>query len=173
MEVLKLILAIVLPSAAVLYAMFLTVKAFLNKDFEKRLADLRIKNQELILPARLQAYERICLFLERISPSNLVVRVNNPQFTVGQLHQELLGHIREEFNHNLSQQVYMSDQSWSMTKNAMQDVISIINQAAEGLDREARGMVLAKAILDYLVQLDQEPVGTALTFVKNEIRALY
>src|SRR4028119_1270098 len=119
MEIFGDLIKILLPAAAVLYAMYLTVKAFLNKDFDKRLVDIKIKNTELTLPLRLQAYERMCLFLERISPHNLVVRLNEPAYNAIQFHQKLLLEIREEYNHNLSQQVYMSDQSWTYVKNAM------------------------------------------------------
>lgn len=173
MEALTLFLTMALPAGLVLFAMYLVVKSFLTKEFEKKLVEVRLKNKELILPARMQAYERVCLLLERISPNNLVLRVNDPSMTAGELHQRLLIEIREEFNHNLSQQVYMSDQSWDLVKQAVQDVTTIVNRGAEHVAGDARGVELAKAIFEDLIQQNQDPMRNALTFVKNEIRQLY
>jgi hypothetical protein len=173
MEVLGDFLKIVLPAAAVMYAMFLTVRSFLNKDFEKKLVEIRIKNNELILPIRLQAYERIALFLERISPHNLIMRVNDPAYNVAQLHQRMLMEIREEFNHNLSQQVYMTDQAWGLVKNSVEEVIAIINKSSSGIPPDARGIELAKMVFENLVQRNEDPVSKALKFIKAEIQQVF
>ncbi len=173
MDQITLFLALVLPAAAVLVAMYLTTRIFLTKQFEKSLVEIRLKNKELILPARLQAYERVSLLLERISPNNLIIRVNDPSFTVAQLHQSLLAAIREEYNHNLSQQVYMSDQAWDLVKQAMEDINTMVNRASEKVVPDAKGVELAKAIFDEIIQLNQDPVRNALVFVKSEIRQLY
>lgn len=164
---------ILLPAGILLYGMYLTVKTFLNKEFEKKLIELRTKNTAIVLPVRLQAYERMCLFLERISPHNLVVRINDPSYNVAQLHQVLLREVREEYGHNMSQQVYMSDQAWSMVKTAMDEVVNIINNASSGLPKDARGIELAKAVLDQLIQLQEDPTSKALRQLKNEIRQVF
>ncbi|HEX8545397.1 MAG TPA: hypothetical protein VF691_00470 [Cytophagaceae bacterium] len=173
MEVLGDLIKILLPAAAVLYAMYLTVKAFLNKDFDKRLVDIKIKNTEVTLPLRLQAYERMCLFLERISPHNLVVRLNEPAYNAIQFHQKLLSEVREEFNHNVSQQIYMSDQSWAMVRNAMEEVVSVINASGSALPSDARGLDMAKLIFENLLQKNEDPTTKALKFLKNEIRSVF
>lgn len=170
MEVLEDFVKILLPSALVLYAMYLTIRSFLNKDVERRLIDVKLKNTEIVLPIRLQAYERMCLFLERISPGNLILRLNNSEYSAGEFQQVLLSEIREEYNHNLSQQVYMSDEAWTQVKNAMEEVIATINDAARQLSPEARSIDLARAIFETTIQQDLDPNGRALRFVKNEIR---
>lgn len=164
---------ILLPAAAVLYGMYLTVKSFLNKDFEKRLVDIKIKTNDQVLPLRLQAYERMCLFLERITPHNLVVRLNDPAYNVVQFQQKLLSEIREEYNHNLSQQIYMSDQSWGMVKNSMEEIIAVINKSAIDVPSDARGIELAKMVFENLVQRNEDPTSKALKFLKNEIRQIF
>ena len=70
------------------------------------------KNQSVVLPLRLQAYERMALFLERIDPNQLVMRIHTPGLTVSQEQNLLLTAIRSEFEHNLSQQIYISDPVW-------------------------------------------------------------
>lgn len=173
MDTLSLILAVILPSGAVLFAMYLTIKTFLGKDFEKRLIELKLKNNELIIPMRLQAYERLALLLERISPNNLILRVNNPEYNVAQLHQQLLTEIRNEFNHNLAQQIYVSDDSWKLIKKAVEDLNASINNASQAVDKEARGIELAKKIFEHYMALEQDSLTLALGFMKNEIRRLY
>ncbi len=173
MEVLGDFLKIILPAAAVMYGMFLTVRSFLNKDFEKKLAELKMKNTEIVLPIRLQAYERMSLFLERMSPHNLIMRVNDPAYNVAQLQQRMLIEIREEYNHNLSQQVYMSEQAWGLIKSSMEETISIINRASVNLPPEAKGIELAKMIFEILLQKKEDPVNKAIKFVKKEIQQVF
>lgn len=170
MEVLEDLVKILLPAAIVLYAMYLTVRAFLNKEFERKLVEIKIKNTEMVLPVRLQAYERMCLFLERISPNNLILRLNNGILSATELHQLLLSEIREEFNHNLSQQVYMSDEAWNRVKASMEEIIVLINTAANQLAPESRSMELAKLIFETIIQQDLDPTGNTLRFIKDEIR---
>jgi len=167
----------VLPAAIVLVAMYLTVKAFINKDFEmaqkefeKKLADLRIENSRTVLPLRLQAYERMCLFLERISPNNLLIRVNDPAFTSGQLQQKLNMEIRDELNHNLSQQIYMSDEAWTLVRRTFEEIASIINKAGEKVDKNDRGIELAKKIFEEMLDRQANPCDISLKFLKDEIR---
>ncbi len=164
---------ILLPAGAVLYAMYLVVKSFLTKELEKKLIDVKIKNTDIVLPVRLQAYERLCLFLERISPNNLVVRLNNASMSAPQFHQVLITEIRQEFNHNLSQQVYLSDKSWEMVKSAKEDVISVVNIAAEKLGEDDKSVDLAKRIFELMMEKNNDPIAIALKEIKDEIRTSF
>ncbi|MDN5216585.1 hypothetical protein QQ020_31235 [Fulvivirgaceae bacterium BMA12] len=164
---------ILLPAGAVLYAMYLVVKSFLTKELEKKLIDVKIKNTDIVLPVRLQAYERLCLFLERISPNNLVVRLNNASMSAPQFHQVLIAEIRQEFNHNLSQQVYLSDKSWEMVKSAKEDVISVVNIAAEKLGEDDKSVDLAKKIFELMMEKNNDPIAIALKEIKDEIRTSF
>lgn len=173
MEVLLELLKIVVPAALVLYAVYLMVKSFLDKELQKQVVATRDKNTEIVLPIRLQAYERMVLFLERISPNSLLRRLNAGELNAQELQHVLVHEIREEFSHNLAQQVYMSDQSWQAIRQAMEEVVSLVNQSAEGLAADARGIELRRRILQGLVEEGREPVAPALKVVKDEIRQLF
>jgi hypothetical protein len=173
MEQLGVFISIVFPSAAVLVGMYLTVKTFLTKDFEKKLVEMKIKNNEVVMPLRIQAYERIALLLERIAPNNIVVMVNQPGMNVAVLQHTLLNQIKEEFGHNMAQQVYISDEVWAFVKSAIHDVSLIVNESAQGLDVEAPSVELAKVIFSKYAALPFDPVANALTQVKAEIRQLF
>lgn len=167
------LLKIILPASLVLYAMYLTINSFLNKDFQKKLAEIKLKNTDITLNIRLQAYERVCLFLERISLQNLIPRVNAPNFSAGELQQILLTDIRNEFSYNLSQQIYMSDQAWNLVRKAMEENILLINNSASAISPEAKGLELIKGIFENVQAHQIDPVEPALRFLKDEVRVLY
>lgn len=173
MEIVTDLIKIFLPAITVLYGVFLIVKSFLNKEYEKKILDLKMQNTTIVLPIRMQAYERICLFLERISLNNLIIRVNNPSFNSAQLQQALLAEIRNEYNHNVSQQVYMSDEAWLQVRKAMEDIVGIINSSSELVQSDSRGIELAKKIFENLLSRPQDPVLQSLTFIKNELRIVF
>jgi len=173
MEYVTDLIQIIVPSLLVLYAVFLVVKSFLQKEFDKRLIDIKIKNNETVLPIRLQAYERICLLLERITPNNILVRLNDPAYNAKAFQQVLLKEIREELSHNLSQQVYLTDQAWESVKMAVEEVTVLINNSSEGLTEENTAIELAKAIFENMMHLEKDPVSDALKIVKDEIREFF
>ena len=172
------IILILVPASAVMFGMYLTVKTFVSKEFEKTKfkseMNIKMKNHELILPARLSAYERVILLLERISLSSIVLRINDPQFNVAVFHQQLLAELRNEFNHNMSQQIYVSDEAWGMIRKAVEETTAIINHASSNIeDKDESGVKLAKMIFNIQAQATHDPVQEALLFVKNEVRKLF
>lgn len=166
-------LKIIVPAALVLYAMYLTVKAFLNKEMERTQYQIKSRNTEIVLPIRLQAYERIILFLERISPNNLITRLNQAKMSAKEFQQVLLKEIRDEYNHNVSQQVYMSEEAWELVKNAKEDLIVSINAASEKMKDESTSLDLAKQIFEEMIGKEVDPITLALHEVKDEIRSSF
>lgn len=164
---------LIIPAALVLYAMYLTVRIFINKEIDKARMEVRGKSIETILPNRIHAYERICLFLERISPNHLLVRLSTGKYSAQELQQILLNEIREEYNHNVSQQIYMSEEVWDLVKNAKEELILTINEAARSLPADASGTALSKQIFELVVNKKVDPIAHALTEVKNEIRQTF
>jgi len=164
---------LILPAAIVLYAIYLVVKSFLDKEIQKKSLEVRGKSIETVLPNRLHAYERVCLFLERISPNNLIVRLNNGKYTSGEFQQILLNEIREEYNHNVSQQVYMSDEAWDLVKSAKEDLIVMINDAASSLTAESTNLDLSRKIFEKAMEKEGDAIQDALKKVKNEIRQTF
>jgi len=131
------------------------------------------QDHQTILPLRLQAYERFVLFLERIHPSNLVLRINSPDITALQLQSLLVRTIREEFEYNLSQQLYISGNSWELIKNAKEDTIALVNQATSALPETAVSADLVKCIFEVVISRGKLPVETALEEIKKELQRLF
>ena len=88
---------ILLPAALVLYAMYLTMKSIMAKEMVQANMEYKIENSKVALPNKLQAFERMCLFLERLSPGNLVLRVNTSKMTAKELQQLMIAEIRDIF----------------------------------------------------------------------------
>jgi hypothetical protein len=173
MEYLADLLKIVLPAGLVIYGMYLTIMSFLKKERDKMLVELKTQNTQTILPIRLQAGERICLLLERVTPNNLIRRVNSPEFTAQDLYHKLIYEIREEFNHNLSQQVYFTDETWESVRRAVESVITMVNTAMQDMPDEARGLDLAKRIFQISLDQKSDTIQKALRNVKDEIRIFF
>ncbi len=164
---------ILLPAGLVLYAMYLTMTSILQKDLKKAMIEYKTENSKNVLTFRLQAFERICLFLERISPNNLILRLNDPQLTAPQLQHLMIAEIRNEFNHNLSQQVYISDGTWQQIKHTVEDVIALINTSAEKQKENAKGIELAKEIFNEMERREVDIIAGTLTMVKEEIKDVF
>ncbi len=142
------LLKILIPAALVVYAAYLLVRTFIVRDLELKRMEIRHKSIETVLPLRLQAYERMVLFLERIHPQNLLIRVNPGSVPARDFQHMLLSEIRNEYNHNVSQQVYMSPQLWELIRNAKEDLVVTINEAAAGLDGQATSLDLSRKIFE-------------------------
>jgi len=171
-EVLE-ILKYTLPSIIVFITAFLILRLYLRNEEKRRKFELSMNFKDSILPLRLQAYERLVLFLERISPDSLIMRMSRTDLTVYQLQNELINTIRSEFEHNLAQQTYISSSAWEMVKAAKNSMIKLVNESAADFKADAKGINLSKSILENAMQLKNSPVYTALEFLKKEVRELF
>ena len=112
MELFFEILSTVFPSIIILIIVYLMMSGFMDNEDKRRRSELRRERSKQSLPVRLQAHERLALFLERISPNSLMVRVNAEQLSNAAYLNMMKDQIRTEFNHNLSQQIYVSESVW-------------------------------------------------------------
>ena len=173
MDVLTDFIQILIPASVVLYAMYLLIRSFIQKEVELKKLEVRSRSIETVLPNRLQAYERITLFLERIAPQNLLVRLSTSGMSAKEFHQLLLSEIRNEYNHNVSQQVYMSQEVWELVKNAKEDLIVTINEASSAMALEASGLELSKKIFENTINKEADPISHALSELKKEIQQTF
>jgi hypothetical protein len=170
MELVADLVKVILPAVLVLWAMYLTVSSFIKKDLIQKELEIKSETTKTLLPIRLQAYERMALFLERISPNNLLIRLNGQTPNVLSFQQLMLSEIREEFSHNLSQQVYMSDEAWTTVKNAMNETVALINLSAKDLSPDAPAIELSKRVFEIMMSKEVNPSDEALKVVKQEMR---
>jgi|SRR5436853_4327566 hypothetical protein len=167
------LIKILVPAAVVLYAVFLIVRSFITRELELKRLEIRSRSIETVLPSRLQAYERMTLFLERTAPQNLLMRLNAPGLTARDFHRMLLEEIRNEYNHNVSQQVYIGEDVWNLIKNAKEDLTLQINEAAAQIPQDATSIELAKRIFELAMGKNVDPIGHALSELKREIQQTF
>lgn len=166
------ILSSVLSAAIVGVVAYLIISKFVENEQKKSLLELKkIQESEILKvvnPIRLQAYERLALFLERISPNSLILRCYQPGMDIKLLQGVMTKNVRDEFEHNLSQQVYVSTEAWSLIKEAKEEMINLINSAAVSLPEGADPLSLAGAVFQNSAK--QNPLDTALEFLKQELQ---
>ncbi|MCB8999549.1 MAG: hypothetical protein H6540_05710 [Bacteroidales bacterium] len=167
------ILKYTLPALIVFVTSYLLIRMNLQNDEKKRRYDISRDKRETTLPLRLQAYERLILFLERIAPEALVMRVSRQDLNVNQTLSELVASVRTEFDHNMVQQTYISSQAWDMVKAAKNNMIKLITESASELKPNDKGTLLGRQILENAMEMDVTPVAPAIEYLKREVRELF
>lgn len=145
--------------------------AHLKNEEGRRRYRLLEENQKQALPLRLQAYERLSLFLERISPINLLIRVSPLNDDKNLYENLLINMIDQEFEHNLTQQIYVSDDAWTIIRTAKNATIQIIRKTNMS-ERVTNADKLRETILNDLLE-NQPPSILALSYLKNEVIAVF
>ena len=154
-----------------------------NKWFEIQSQKNKLKATELakkvnaenglkkhFFPLQVDAAQRLVLFLERIAPNNMVMRLQNPGLPARAFQQKLLENIRSEFEHNLAQQIFVSTEAWARVVNSKEETVKIINMAATKLEPTALAGNLSQGIFEITAQLQHQPTDLAIEFIKNEVR---
>ena len=168
------ILKYTLPSLVV----FLTAYYLLKQVFESQKAhdegilkaELMKENAKILTPVRLQALERMVLFLERIAPSNLILRQNKAGFNAFQFQTRLIHSIRDEFEHNLSQQLYISSPAWEYIVQAKEEVVRLINTAASQLKSDSPASELGQKVIQAEKELKKPIIKQAIDKLKKEMQ---
>ena len=169
MELIADILKITIPALIVFFTAWILLKNMISLDQDKRRQEIILQTSRTVTPIKLQAYERIILFLERISLESLLVRISTTDMSSSQLHTTMLSAIRSEFEHNLSQQIYMSPQAWEVVKNARSNMIRIINTEAETMSPGSSGLALSQKLLERIMEIESEPTRAAIDYIKAEV----
>ncbi|MFY8021658.1 MAG: hypothetical protein ACOVP1_10685 [Bacteroidia bacterium] len=162
-----------IPALIVFVITYYQFKIFFDTEYQKRLLDLKTEQGKTMQPLKLQAYERCILLLERMSPENLVLRVHKPGVSATQLKVDLINEINSEFNHNVSQQLYVSGQAWQVIRVVKEEMINLINMAYQDLGPNAVGLDLSKSIFEQLIKLENVPTHKALIFIKKEFDLVF
>ncbi|MBD3637396.1 MAG: hypothetical protein HUJ25_08595 [Crocinitomicaceae bacterium] len=167
-------------------AVFGAVYYFTNKWFEVQQDRIKLESAQTqtqltgqgqpkedlrkhFIPMQVDAYQRLVLFLERIAPNNLVMRLNNPGLPAGAFQARLLDSIREEYEHNLAQQIFVSPEAWRITQQSKEEVLKIINMAASKMQATSMSTDLAKSIFEITAQLEFQPTERAIALLKEEL----
>lgn len=170
METFLEILKYTIPSIITVVAMYIVMRKIFRQEDERRSFELRRDNRNIALPIQLRAYERIILFLERTTPESILMRFDFGALSVIQLQQMLLKAVRDEYEHNISQQIYISNEAWALVVNARESIVQLINTCATQLDPNAPAMHLAQTLLSTYAASADTPTEIAINYLKQEIK---
>ncbi|MES2800064.1 MAG: hypothetical protein V4638_08605 [Bacteroidota bacterium] len=173
MDILFQLVLIIVPAAAVLITTILFLRKETNKEVRNGNIELKKMRQEFFLPNRVESYQRAVLLMERINPSSLVMRLHNPGLPAMAMQAELLKAIREEYDHNVAQQLFVSLQGWRMVKNSKEETIKIINIAGNLMGPTSTGTDLAAKIFEIVAEVGQLPTEITVEFLKQELQELF
>lgn len=164
------LISFLLAGIIIFGGVYMLMNRFFKQESERRAYEWRKQNNDVVLPIRLRAYERIVLFLSRIEPKSMLVRFDFSGMTVLQLQQMLLQAIRDEYDHNVSQQIYISREAWVLVVNAREGLTQLINTCASQLDVHADAMELANLLLSVYASNANSPIDLAMNYIKNEMK---
>lgn len=166
------IIAYCIPALVVLACVYVVMMKFYQNENEKRLWELRKASQKEITPTRLRAYERLSLLLERTQPEHMLVDMPITELSVQELQRLLIKTVRVEFDHNLSQQIYVSDELWEHITEAKEQVVAFINAMATQLPAGHTTLDYAKILVTAYNQNGVTPHEIAIEALKNEVKTL-
>ncbi|MBW7868493.1 MAG: hypothetical protein H3C31_09240 [Brumimicrobium sp.] len=173
MEYLAYIVVGLVPALAVIIAVYIVQRE--NKDKELSHLSLQLKGdrQKLFVEPRMEAYQRIILLLERITPHNLIMRLHHSNKAASLFQQDLLNNIRTEFDHNVAQQLFIPINIWDYVKKSKEETIKIINTAAGQLDEHATSIDLANKIFEIAGELEELPTEIAIKILKDDFQRMF
>ncbi|WP_411895552.1 hypothetical protein [Winogradskyella sp. A2] len=160
-----------LPAIIVAVIAYYFFKQHVENENSRRRFMLQKSMQKEAFPLRLQAYERMVLFLERISPSKLLTRTNPNTSNKEDYESLLIATIEQEFEHNISQQIYVSDECWNVIRGAKNATIQLIRKATMK-EKTDTANKLREVVLTELMD-KQAPSNTALAFIKEEVGEMW
>ena len=164
------VLILSIPLAGILVATYLMLQHFHNKSIQENEKEIDIQKTKTFFPLQIQAYERVILFLERIDPNNMIIRTHKNGMNAITLHRELLKIVREEYTHNMSQQVYIHPKSWKTVLNAKDETIQILNVAINNISPESSGIDLSAKIFESIASKKISPTEDARNLIVKEFQ---
>ncbi len=166
------IIKVTVPALIVFFTVYFLVKQYLESQYKIRMLDFKQNQQSATIPLRLQAYERLSLFCERISIPGLVLRLRTEGMSASDLRLAMMIAVQKEFEHNITQQVYVSDKLWQIIKISRDDVINSINLVYNDMEPGTDGKTYSKALFSFLQEQQGVPLDTALVAIKKEASLL-
>ncbi|MFN8299241.1 MAG: hypothetical protein U0T75_09060 [Chitinophagales bacterium] len=168
------VLKYTLPALIVFATAYYLLTKYMHKEAAEKAIDLKLKRDKEIVMLRLQAYERLALFLERINPISTITRVRTPDMLANELQYAMVRNIREEYEHNLSQQIYVSPHTWNLIVTSKEEILKTINLIGNQMPPEASaGQFIATLINGISNANAQLPTEQALEFLKAEVQQLF
>ncbi len=167
------ILKFSIAGMGVVYIAFYLAKPYLERGETIQLLEFKKSITTQTLTLRLQAYERLVLFIERINPANMLIRLDATSYPAHQLHSLILDEIRGEYQHNITQQLYVTTRTWGVIKHIREDTVSLANNIIKTLPETATGLEFSKIMLGHLSKLENDPYELGIGILRKDLEELF
>jgi len=167
------ILKYTVAGIGVVYIAFYLIKPYLDKSSNLQILELKKALSTQTLPLRLQAYERMVLLVERVNPANMLIRLSGNGLSAAELHAVIVNEIRNEYQHNVTQQIYVSSRAWAVIKRVKDDTLNVVNSAVKALPENATGLDLGRITLNHLGKLEEDPYEIAINLIRQDLEDLF
>ncbi len=165
------ILKYTIPGIIVLIATYRIVNGFLQNDIKKKQLDVFQQGLNISLRLRLQAYERLALLIERINPREMIPRIYIKGMTAKDLYAAAIATVHQEFDYNLSQQIYVSQNLWNVIVGLKEQELALLNQINGVMPPDAKGTDFHAKVVDYIGQTEgKQPGQMAIELLNNEAK---
>lgn len=158
---------------AALMAVYYVLKNEIEAFFDMKKLELKKESRAHLLPLRIQAHERLIVFVDRLNPTNLLVRLHQQGIELATLQAGILNEIKSEYQHNITQQLYVDSVTWNVVKKLKDDTFAMINHAVSGLPAGSNGIELSKAVLQHIATIKENPYDLTIELIKKDIQKLF
>lgn len=152
---------------------YFLVKNDIQNYFRFKAAERNKESKATLLPLRLQAHERIVIFVDRINPTNLLVRLHQKGIEIGALQTILINEINAEYQHNVTQQLFVSAITWNVVKKLKDDTVAMVNTVVKNLPVDAPGIELSKRVLQHMSEIEENPYELTINLIRADIQQLF
>ena len=159
--------AFIIPAIVILSFAFYLFRMEFDKYLDVKYGKELTVAADPLLPMKLQAHERMIVFVERINPSNVLIRLHQPGLSVADMQSLVINEINVEYQHNITQQLYIEDETWNVIRKLKDDTVAMIGQGAIGLPADATGTDLSKRVLQHLSAMQENPYDLTLILIKK------
>jgi hypothetical protein len=164
---------LVIGGVATVSAGYCLIKEDIRNYFRLKSGGQSKKEDPQLLSLRLQAHERLIVFIERINPTNLLIRLHQQGISVQEFQAIILNEVRTEYQHNVTQQLYISTATWNVLKQLKEDTIAMINNGVKSLPTDATGVDLSRKVLQHMTGVEKNPYDLTLDLIKKDIHQLF
>ena len=173
MENSQMLLMVVLPIAILALVVMVMLYIWKKNENDRRRFEMLQNTAKETISSRLVAYERLTIFLERINPDSMVVRISSNGLNSYEYHSLLLRTIREEFEHNVAQQLYVSPEAWTAVKEAKDSIVKLISESISTLPPQMPAFELIKEIVETYTNINKPALQKALDVINAEVKTLF
>jgi transposase-like protein len=103
----------------------------------------------------------------------MLVRLNGNGYAAAELHALIINEVRNEYQHNVTQQIYVSERAWSVIRRIKEDTLSVVTNSVKALPADASGLDLGKMILNHLSRLEENPYDIATNMMRKDLEDLF